>query len=168
MALVSAFMPEYLASEDAPGGPERAVYAGTAAELAVRSWLTCQGRLCALPEVDRGGVDLWVDGHRRAQIKKVVRRGPHSQRHNFFWQSPQSSRCKYSPTDIDLFYQVIMTNLRLIIFEIPAEVIPVTGKGEFSISTEINLCGEFHQRKMAALDPRKYCVHKLFSPELLA
>jgi hypothetical protein len=158
-------MPAYMPCEDTVGGPERSSYAGTAAELAVRSWLTFNGRTSAVPEVDREGVDLWVDGHRRAQVKKVVRRGPYG--HSFFWQSTHRSRRKYSRGDIDLFYQVIMTDLRLLIFEIPSTVLPVKSSGEFAISTEINLCGEFHQRKVAAFDPRNYCVHRVFAPALL-
>ncbi len=166
MALVSAFMPEYLASEDAPGGSWRTSYAGTAAELAVRGWLTFQGRLCAVPEVDRDSVDLWVDGHRRAQVKKVVRAGAHG--HRFHWQPTHSSRRRYGRSDVDLFFQVILTDLRLLIFEIPAEAVPTKGDGAFAGSTEANLCGTFHQRKLAAFDPRGYCVHRLFAPELLA
>ncbi len=156
-------MPPYMLEElTLPVGNE--AYSGTAAELMVRSWLASNGRACALPDVDRSGIDLIVDTSRRAQVKKVVRV---DNVFKFWWQSPSSSRKRYNTDTIDIFYQVIMTPLRTLIFEIPSRLVPLTPQGVFSVVTEAVLTNDYFERKRPNFNPRPYCVYKVYNPRLI-
>ena len=123
-------------------------YIGRSAEKLVGSYVLQNGINFAEPEVDKG-VDLWIQDNenpkqvKRGQVKKVLwnnkldhkmnkRNGSEVYRDTFefrFQSSGSRKKCRwYGPNEIDLYYHVLITPHRQIIFEIPSSIIPINSK----------------------------------------
>jgi hypothetical protein len=140
-------------------GPQAAEYMGSAGELLTQFYFSLNSINTAEPKVDCGA-DLLVEkgpnDWKRAQVKKVIyddrpdfkynqRHGTNITRDNFvflFQGSGGSGRKQRTIHDIDLFYHVLITKHRCLIFETPASVIPLREGTD----------GEFVQRKAPTLD----------------
>lgn len=158
---------EFLYQESFHKRNSDSMFLGKSAEHIVASYLLKNKINFAEPEVDQGN-DWWVedinDRHkvRRAQVKKVIAKIQLDQeifdtqgkevyvtKYDFRFQSsglkdrPNNSgslcRRQYGPGDIDVFYEVIVTPFRELIFEIKAEDVPVGDDGFFKQSKSLVL-----------------------------
>lgn len=158
---------EFLYQESFHKKNSDSMFLGKSAEHIVASYLLKNKINFAEPEVDQGN-DWWVedinDRHkvRRAQVKKVIAKIQLDQeifdtqgkevyvtKYDFRFQSsglkdrPNNSgslcRRQYGPGDIDVFYEVIVTPFRELIFEIKAEDVPVGDDGFFKQSKSLVL-----------------------------
>lgn len=158
---------EFLYQESFHKKNSDSMFLGKSAEHIVASYLLKNKINFAEPEVDQGN-DWWVedinDRHkvRRAQVKKVIAKIQLDQeifdtqgkevyvtKYDFRFQSsglkdrPNNSgslcRRQYGPGDIDVFYEVIVTPFRELIFEIKAEDVPVGDDGYFKQSKSLVL-----------------------------
>lgn len=158
---------EFLYQESFHKRNSDSMFLGKSAEHIVASYLLKNKINFAEPEVDQGN-DWWVedinDRHkvRRAQVKKVIAKIQLDQeifdtqgkevyvtKYDFRFQSsglkdrPNNSgslcRRQYGPGDIDVFYEVIVTPFRELIFEIKAEDVPVGDDGYFKQSKSLVL-----------------------------
>ena len=141
------------------------MFLGKSAEHIVASYLLKNKINFAEPEVDQGN-DWWVedinDRHkvRRAQVKKVIAKIELDQeiydtqgkevyvtKYDFRFQSSgaktatlkTNARRQYGPGDIDVFYEVLVTPYRELIFEIKAEDVPLYEDGFFKQSKSMVL-----------------------------
>lgn len=158
---------EFLYQESFHKKNSDSMFLGKSAEHIVASYLLKNKINFAEPEVDQGN-DWWVedinDRHNvlRAQVKKVIAkiqldqeiydtqgREVYVTKYDFRFQSsglkdrPNNSgslcRRQYGPGDIDVFYEVIVTPFRELIFEIKAEDVPVGDDGYFKQSKSLVL-----------------------------
>lgn len=158
---------EFLYQESFHKKNSDSMFLGKSAEHIVASYLLKNKINFAEPEVDQGN-DWWVedinDRHNvlRAQVKKVIAKIQLDQeifdtqgkevyvtKYDFRFQSsglkdrPNNSgslcRRQYGPGDIDVFYEVIVTPFRELIFEIKAEDVPVGDDGFFKQSKSLVL-----------------------------
>lgn len=158
---------EFLYQESFHKKNSDSMFLGKSAEHIVASYLLKNKINFAEPEVDQGN-DWWVedinDRHNvlRAQVKKVIAKIQLDQeifdtqgkevyvtKYDFRFQSsglkdrPNNSgslcRRQYGPGDIDVFYEVIVTPFRELIFEIKAEDVPVGDDGYFKQSKSLVL-----------------------------
>lgn len=158
---------EFLYQESFHKRNSDSMFLGKSAEHIVASYLLKNKINFAEPEVDQGN-DWWVedinDRHNvlRAQVKKVIAKIQLDQeifdtqgkevyvtKYDFRFQSsglkdrPNNSgslcRRQYGPGDIDVFYEVIVTPFRELIFEIKAEDVPVGDDGYFKQSKSLVL-----------------------------
>lgn len=158
---------EFLYQESFHKRNSDSMFLGKSAEHIVASYLLKNKINFAEPEVDQGN-DWWVedinDRHNvlRAQVKKVIAKIQLDQeifdtqgkevyvtKYDFRFQSsglkdrPNNSgslcRRQYGPGDIDVFYEVIVTPFRELIFEIKAEDVPVGDDGFFKQSKSLVL-----------------------------
>lgn len=158
---------EFLYQESFHKRNSDSMFLGKSAEHIVASYLLKNKINFAEPEVDQGN-DWWVedinDRHNvlRAQVKKVIAkiqldqeiydtqgREVYVTKYDFRFQSsglkdrPNNSgslcRRQYGPGDIDVFYEVIVTPFRELIFEIKAEDVPVGDDGYFKQSKSLVL-----------------------------
>lgn len=158
---------EFLYQESFHKRNSDSMFLGKSAEHIVASYLLKNKINFAEPEVDQGN-DWWVedinDRHNvlRAQVKKVIAkiqldqeiydtqgREVYVTKYDFRFQSsglkdrPNNSgslcRRQYGPGDIDVFYEVIVTPFRELIFEIKAEDVPVGDDGFFKQSKSLVL-----------------------------
>lgn len=171
------------------------IFAGKAAEHIVATYLLKNKINFAEPVVDQGN-DWWVDSGvpgkvDRAQVKKVVykykkdlgmlkRNGEEVYRHMFdfrFQSSGQKNpapgylqgRRQYGPEDIDVFYHVLVTPLRELIWKIPSSVIPCNpDDGYFVQSKSPVLERPFRQRKRPSFDLRGCLISAQYNAKLIA
>lgn len=158
---------EFLYQESFHKKNSDSMFLGKSAEHIVASYLLKNKINFAEPEVDQGN-DWWVEDTnnrkqvRRAQVKKVIAKIQLDQeiydtqgkevyvtKYDFRFQSsglkekPNDSgslgRRQYGPGDIDVFYEVIVTPFRELIFEIKAEDVPVGDDGYFKQSKSLVL-----------------------------
>ncbi len=161
------------------------MFIGKSAELVVASYLLKNKINFAEPQVDQGN-DFWVEegGIKKAQVKKVVykfkkdlgyfrRHGVIVRRHtfDFRFQSCGASRegfhAEYGPNNIDVFYHVLSTSLRELIFKIPSNFIPLTEKGTFIQSKSPVLERPFKQKKKPSFDLRGTLISAKYDAKLV-
>jgi len=169
------------------------IFAGKAAEHIVATHLLKNKINFAEPVVDQGN-DWWIESTEnnkveRAQVKKVVykykkdlgmfkRNGVNVYRHMFdfrFQSSGQKSpstgylqgRRQYGPEDIDVFYHVLVTPLRELIWKIPSSLIPVGSDGYFIQSKSPVLERPFEQRKRPSFDLRGCLISAQYDAKLI-
>lgn len=178
-----AMMPPLLETERNCGKAFETHYIGGAAEKLVQSYLLNNGINFGEPHVDQGN-DLWIAQNdfikvERCQIKKVLfeykedhnakKRGKEVFRDTFIFRfqgSGDEKRRKYGPDDIDVFYQVLMTSHRQIIFRINSCDIPLDKKENFVQQRNVVLDRSGEGRK-PDIDIRGSIVYSMYSPELI-
>ena len=190
--IIPAFMPPLLPEEfdqDFNRKNSDTVFIGEAAEHIVAKYFLKNKINFGKPTVDQG-TDWWVqqgDDPRiieRAQVKKVAwkdktdsgilkRRGQVVKRHtfDFRFQSAGSksdkSKTYYGPKDIDVFYHVLVTPLRELIWKIPANIVPVDDDGWFVQSKSPTLDRSFKVRKKPDFDIRGMLISCMYDVKLI-
>lgn len=163
-------------------------YGGTACENLVKMYFLQNGINVAEPHVD-DGVDLLAqkpgEGWKSIQVKKVVyqtkldygmkvRNGVEvfRPRYNFNFQgggkttnSNQKGKRQRGPADYDIFYHVLMTPYRKLIWETPVEMVPLReGTQEFIQCKNPSLDSTNWKRKPAEIDFSKLLVYQQYDP----
>lgn len=179
-------MPPLTDEEIAFGTRERTetTFCGRSCENIVASYLLNHGKNVAVPTVDIG-VDYLVqeskDRWEKAQVKKIVfqmhkdygmfdRSGTVVKRPRFCFnfQSSGGEKAKqHGPETIDVFYHVLQTNLRTLVFKIDSSLIPLRKDGTFIMGKYPVLERDSWARKLPDFDIRKMLIfaqydHKLF------
>jgi len=164
MPVTGSFMPPY--RDDERSETDRhTTYSGRASELAVRSFLAAHARAAGPIDADVEAVDLIVDHSRRTQVKKAVRTPAGG--FVFPFQNVTGRR-QYGPETVDLFFHVIITRYRQLIFETPAADVPLRPDGTFTPSIEAQLETDYHVRKRPLIEMRQRCVQQLLDPALFS
>lgn len=162
-------------------------FGGTACEQAMMMFLLSQRINCAEPLVDEG-VDLLVekgDKYQRAQVKKVVyqnkkdigmleRSGIEKYWDNFTFPfqgaggtAPhlKNGRRQRTIDEIDIFYHVVFTCYRQLIWEIPASIVPLREDDKTFVQCITGvLTRDNWKRKPAAIDLNKHLVYTRYDP----
>ena len=182
-------MPPFLEEEKIPLDRSKGTtkFGGTACEHAMMMFLLSQRINCAEPLVD-DGVDLLVEKggtYQRAQVKKVVyqnkldtgileRTGVEKHWENFtfsFQGSSQSvphlknGRRQHTIEEIDVFYHVLFTCYRQLIWEIPSSIIPLRDDGKTFVQCVTGVLTRNNwKRKPAAIDLNKHLIYSRYDP----
>ena len=162
-------------------------FGGTACEYSMATFLLSQRINCAEPIIDEGA-DLLVDrGDKweKAQVKKVVycnkldcgmleRSGERVYREDFKFQFQggggnvswlKNGRRQRTINEIDLFYHVLFTCYRTLIWEIPASIVPLREDGKtFVHCVSSGLVRDNWKRKSAAIDLNKHLIYTRYDP----
>ncbi len=185
--IISPLMPPLMEEEIVTDFDRRnsdSMFVGKSAELVVASYLLKNKINFAEPQVDQGN-DFWVEenGIKKAQVKKVVykykqdlgyfkRHGVVVKRHTFDFRFQSCGvggnfKVQYGPDDIDVFYHVLSTPLRELIFKIPSNLIPLTSEGKFIQSKSPVLERHFNQRKKPSFDLRGTLISAKYDAKLV-
>ena len=182
-------MPVFLEEEKIPLDRSKNItkFGGTACEHAMMMFLLSQTINCAEPFVDEGA-DLLVekgDKWQKAQVKKVVysrqldrglleRKGVEVYRdeYKFCFQGGGSSaphlkngRRQRTIDEIDLFYHVLFTCYRMLIWEIPSSIVPLRADGKtFVQCVSSGLVRDNWKRKPVAIDLNKHLIYSRYDP----
>ena len=182
-------MPPLIEEETRPlsraGGDTR--FGGSACELAVKNYFLSQSNNVAEPHVDVG-VDLLIEkpeGWVRGQVKKVVyckkldsgmlkNSGKRIYREDFKFQFQggggnvswlKNGRRQRTINEIDLFYHVLFTCYRTLIWEIPASIVPLREDNKtFVHCVSSGLVRDNWKRKPAAIDLNKHLIYTRYDP----
>jgi len=150
------------------------IFSGKSAESIIASYLLRNKINFAEPAIDQGN-DFWVEDNgtiKRAQVKKVVfkmkldvaaskKRGFEIRRptFDFRFQSAGSKKSNvntgrkfYGPNDIDVFYHVLWTPLRELIFKIDSDQVPLDENGHFLQAKSAAFDRSFTQRKVSEIN----------------
>jgi len=160
-------------------------YGGAACENLVKSYFLTNQINIAEPHVD-DGVDLLIekpDGWVRGQVKKVVyqlkldhgmkKRGNEVYRTRFHFNFQGAGRtCSYLKNgrrqrksgEIDYFYHVLLTPYRQLIWETPANLIPLRSDGSFIHGKTLILDRDNWIRKKAEIDFNQLLVYQRYDP----
>ena len=165
-------------------------YGGTACENLVKMYFLQKGINVAEPHVD-DGIDLLArkpgEGWKSIQVKKVVYQNhvDHGMkkrhgirvvrpRYSFNFQSGgkmgaltrgRQKKKQRGPDDYDVFYHVLMTPYRQLIWETPVEMIPLRpGTREFIQCKNPSLDSTEWVRKKPGIDFSKLVVYKHYDP----
>jgi hypothetical protein len=161
-------------------------YGGTACENLVKAYFLAQLTNIAEPHVDNG-VDLLIEkpeGWVRGQVKKVVyqlhldwgmkeRSGTevYRSRFNFNFQGGgknashlKNGRKQRSLEEIDYFYHVLLTPHRQLIWETPANLIPLREDKCFIHGKDVCLDRDSWMRKRADIDFGKFLIYSRYDP----
>lgn len=160
-------MPPLLPEECDDAGSVLPAYAGASAEHIIIGHFLSRGINVAVPEVDTGA-DIWFDRNgigdiKRGQVKKVthnVKKGGRSY-FDFFFQG--SCATQRSPKNTDYFYHVLVTPLRQLIWETPAEIVPLRKNGTFIANKTVTLDRYGHVRRKVEINYRKLIVSAKYS-----
>ena len=189
--IVPAFMPPLLPEEfdtEFDRKNSDTVFIGEAAEHIVAKYFLKNKINFGKPLVDQG-TDWWVQGDdprkiERAQVKKVAwkakidtglrnRRGIEVRRDTFDFRFQSSgsktdpSKCFYGPESIDVFYHVLVTPLREMIWKIPANLVPVDQMGWFVQSKSPVLDRSFKVRKKPDFQIRDMLISCMYDVRLI-
>ena len=181
-------MPPLLKEETVPLARENSSYGGTACENIVKSYFLTHKINIAEPHVD-DGVDLLIEkpneGWVRGQVKKVVyqykldhgikhrmNRDVYRSRFNFNFQgggekasaSNRTGRRQRKIGEIEYFYHVLCTCYRTLIWETPAELIPLRKDGAFIHGKCPTLDRDSWIRKKADIDWSKMLLNARYDP----
>ena len=189
MGKIIPCMPVFLEEEKIPldRSKNSTKFGGTACEHAMMMFLLSQTINCAEPLVDEG-TDILVDKGdkwQKAQVKKVVynwkmdrglleRRGVEKywDEFKFCFQGGGGSaphlkngRRQRTIDEIDLFYHVLFTCYRILIWEIPASIVPLREDGKtFVQCISSGLVRDNWMRKPAAIDLNKHLIYSRYDP----
>ena len=183
-------MPPLLKEETVPLARENSSYGGTACENIVKSYFLTQKINIAEPHVD-DGVDLLIEkpneGWVRGQVKKVVyqykldhgikhrmNRDVYRSRFNFNFQGGGEKQGAHAYNgkgrrqrkigEIDYFYHVLCTCYRTLIWETPAELIPLRKDGSFIHGKNPCLDRDNWIRRKADIDFNKMLLTARYDP----
>ena len=162
-------------------------YGGTSCEHAMAMFLLSQKINCAEPYVDEGA-DLLVDRGdkwQKAQVKKVVYctkydhgiytrtgRKEYRSHYSFMFQAGggnvswlKNGRRQRTIDEIDVFYHVLFTCYRMLIWEIPASIVPLRDDGKtFVHCVSGTIDRDNWKRKPAAIDLNKHLIYTRYDP----
>jgi len=150
------------------------IFSGKSAESIIASYLLRNKINFAEPAIDQGN-DFWVEDNgiiKRAQVKKVVfkmkldvnvskRKGFEIRRPTFDFRFQSAGAKKpdvntgrkfYGPNDIDVFYHVLWTPLRELIFKLDSDQVPLDKNGHFLQAKSAAFDRSFTQRKVSEID----------------
>lgn len=194
--IISPIMPPMMEEEfdtDFDRKNSDSVYAGKTGEFIVGTYLLKNKINFAEPVVDQGS-DWWIEDpdtrkFERAQVKKVVFKNKldigmkrrngievHRPTFDFRFQSSGSKnpspgytvgRRFYGPGEIDVFYHVLVTPLRELIWKIPASVLPVDEDGYFVQSKSPVLERSFTVRRKPDFDLRGMLISAQYDVRLI-
>ena len=182
-------MPPLLEEEKIPLDRNKGTtkFGGTACEHAMVMFLLSQITNCAEPYVDEG-VDLLVKkNHKweRAQVKKVVyrnkydhgmmeRSGEKIYRESFSFNFQggggnvswlKNGRRQRTIDEIDIFYHVLFTCYRMLIWETPASIVPLReDKKTFVFGCGATLTRDNWKKRPAAIDFNKHLIYSRYDP----
>ena len=180
-------MPPLLKEETIPLARENSSFGGTACENIVKSYFLTHKINIAEPHVDEG-VDLLIEKHDegwvRGQVKKVVyqykldhgikkrsNKEIYRSRFNFNFQGGgekakayRKGRRQRKIGEIDYFYHVLCTCYRTLIWETPAELIPLRKDGSFIHGKCPTLDRDSWKRKKADIDFNKMLLDARYDP----
>lgn len=181
-------MPPLLPDETIPLGKESGVrYGGTACENLVKQYFLSRQINTSEPNVDNG-VDLLIEKPRegwvRGQVKKVVyhnkldfgmkQRGSgevYRPRYDFNFQGGSCSaphlkngRRQRKIEEIDYFYHVLLTPYRQLVWETPANIVPLRKDKSFIQCKSISLDKSSWIRKRAEINFNDFLIHTFYHP----
>ena len=161
------------------------IFSGKSAESIIAGYLLRNKINFAEPAIDQGN-DFWVEENgviKRAQVKKVVfkmkldvnvskRRGFEVRRPTFDFRfqsagASNSGRKFYGPSDIDVFYHVLYTPFRELIFKINSNEVPLDKNGHFLQAKSAAFDRSFTQRKIAEIDYAKALISSKYDVRLI-
>ena len=174
-------MPPMLEEEKIPLINTDTGYGGSACENAIAMFLLSQKINCAQPTVDEGA-DLLVekgDKWQKAQVKKIQyinqldnryssRHGSKRYRemYGFKFQRSGGQGKQRTIDEIDVFYHTLFTCYRMLIWEIPASIVPLREDGK----TFINIIrgtldrSSSHKQKSSWIDLKKHLIYTRYDP----
>jgi len=187
--MIPAVMPPLLAEEHDPNFNRKnsdTVFVGKACEYIVGKYFLKNKINFGEPLVDQG-TDWWVDeGGKilRAQVKKISwklktdsgirkRTGKIVKRQSFDFRFQTSGSKKdetknfYGPNDIDVFYHVLVTPLRELIWRIPSSLVSTDKNGYFVQSQSATLDRQFVERKKQMYDLRGSLISAMYDARLV-
>ena len=181
-------MPPFLDEELVTGMDRKnsdTIFSGKSAESIIAGYLLRNKINYAEPAIDQGN-DFWVEENgviKRAQVKKVVfkmkldvnvskRRGFEVRRPTFDFRfqsagASNSGRKFYGPSDIDVFYHVLYTPFRELIFKINSNEVPLDKNGYFLQAKSAAFDRSFTQRKIAEIDYAKALISSKYDVRLI-
>jgi hypothetical protein len=181
-------MPPFLDEELVTGMDRKnsdTIFSGKSAESIIAGYLLRNKINYAEPAIDQGN-DFWVEENgviKRAQVKKVVfkmkldvnvskRRGFEVRRPTFDFRfqsagASNSGRKFYGPSDIDVFYHVLYTPFRELIFKINSNEVPLDKNGHFLQAKSAAFDRSFTQRKIAEIDYAKALISSKYDVRLI-
>jgi hypothetical protein len=181
-------MPPFLDEELVTGIDRKnsdTIFSGKSAESIIAGYLLRNKINYAEPAIDQGN-DFWVEENgviKRAQVKKVVfkmkldvnvskRRGFEVRRPTFDFRfqsagASNSGRKFYGPSDIDVFYHVLYTPFRELIFKINSNEVPLDKNGHFLQAKSAAFDRSFTQRKIAEIDYAKALISSKYDVRLI-
>lgn len=181
-------MPPFLEEELVTGMDRKnsdTIFSGKSAESIIAGYLLRNKINFAEPAIDQGN-DFWVEENgviKRAQVKKVVfkmkldvnvskRRGFEVRRPTFDFRfqsagASNSGRKFYGPSDIDVFYHVLYTPFRELIFKINSNEVPLDKNGHFLQAKSAAFDRSFTQRKIAEIDYAKALISSKYDVRLI-
>lgn len=185
---IPQLMPPFLEEELVTGMDRKnsdTIFSGKSAESIIAGYLLRNKINFAEPAIDQGN-DFWVEENgviKRAQVKKVVfkmkldvnvskRRGFEVRRPTFDFRfqsagASNSGRKFYGPSDIDVFYHVLYTPFRELIFKINSNEVPLDKNGHFLQAKSAAFDRSFTQRKIAEIDYAKALISSKYDVRLI-
>jgi hypothetical protein len=185
---IPQLMPPFLDEELVTGMDRKnsdTIFSGKSAESIIAGYLLRNKINYAEPAIDQGN-DFWVEENgviKRAQVKKVVfkmkldvnvskRRGFEVRRPTFDFRfqsagASNSGRKFYGPSDIDVFYHVLYTPFRELIFKINSNEVPLDKNGHFLQAKSAAFDRSFTQRKIAEIDYAKALISSKYDVRLI-
>ena len=185
---IPQLMPPFLDEELVTGMDRKnsdTIFSGKSAESIIAGYLLRNKINYAEPAIDQGN-DFWVEENgviKRAQVKKVVfkmkldvnvskRRGFEVRRPTFDFRfqsagASNSGRKFYGPSDIDVFYHVLYTTFRELIFKINSNEVPLDKNGHFLQAKSAAFDRSFTQRKIAEIDYAKALISSKYDVRLI-
>lgn len=148
-------------------------YSGISCQSFVSGYLAMKGINVAEPKVDTG-VDLLVEKEPKmwlaAQVKKVIfdpQKNVHGSPLNSFRLNFQNDKQNMSVNKIDLYYHVLLTHQRVMIWEVNAEHIPTREDGYFIKNTHIVLDRSKHVCRETNFQKNLKLVYEMYSPQVI-
>lgn len=167
-------MPPLLEEEKRPAGKNQARMSGGSCEHIIIAHFLRLGMNVAKPIIDDGADILVEKEHgiwKRGQVKKVVHTsnihdGPNKDTYDFFFQS--NNLGTRSTKDTDFFYHVLMTPLREIIWETPADIIPYKQRDDSFINCKtVVLDRSCWVRRKVEINFREQIISAKYDPKVI-
>lgn len=172
-ARIIPVMPPFLEEEIRASGNKYSSFSGTACEHIVKTYFLSKNINTTTPDVD-DGVDLLIqkpEGWVRGQVKKIVYESKLDYEHkhkfgnkiyrskfSFNFQPTTKLSKQRTPSEIDYFYHVLLTPCRQLIWETPANIIPLREDGTFVSKKCVVLDRNNFTRGDAEIDLRKFVI----------
>lgn len=151
----------------------KAAYSGEACVSAVTMYCLMNNNNTSVPRIDENGGDVLIEFTKKqwthAQIKKVTYRHENGAvRFQFKFQSEISN---YTEDDIDVFYHVLLTRYRTLIWETDAKDVPKRENGAFIKNTNLILDrpkNKLKQNKKCQMQDKPKLIHTAYHPLIVS